>query len=881
MQILSVRILEGANIYSSRPVLKITLDIGRYEHVPSNEVPGFTERLLAHLPGLMEHSCSRGYRGGFVERLREGTYLAHIFEHVLLELESMAGYEEKFGKTRGNGQAGVYNIIVGCQEQDAAVEAVYQTEKLLKVLLKGQKSFDIVAAIGKIREAGEQNRMGPSTQAIYDAAKKLRIPINRVGNESLLILGHGCRQQKVWATITSKTSTLATDLACDKYLTNKILAEHNIPVPRGQVAEHAGQAVRIWQDMNRPVAIKPMCGNQGKGVTININTAAEIERAFSAARQHQAKVLVEEYIDGRQYRLCVVNGRLIAASERLPACVTGDGVHTVAELVEFVNLDPRRGQGHKSPLSKIVIDTVAVTVLAKQQLSPLSVPAAGKVVCIRENANLSTGGTAVDVTALVHPGNRKLAERVACLIGLDVAGIDLVVPDISIPIVTGYGAVIEVNAAPGIRMHHYPMEGQPRDVAGEIVSYLFPEQDKGRIPITAVTGTNGKTTTVRMINHIWTIAGYKTGMTTTDGIYIEGQCIEEGDTTGPLSAKKVLLDPNVEAAVLEVARGGLLRGGLAFDECDIGIITNITEDHLGQDGIETLEDLAFVKSLVVEHVRQDGYSLLNADDPYVVSLTPYAKGDVVYFSVQADNIVVRRHLGAGGKAFFVKDGVMLAACGNQVQKIMRIKDIPATFKGLAQHNVQNALMAAAACYCRKIPLIYIKKGLAGFDQNPGRLTMLPVNGFKVCVDYGHNPAGYQALLSTVQRLGAKRLVGVIAAPGDRRDDVIVNIGRIAGKGFHYVYIKEDGDLRGRKPNEVAGLLRQGVLEAGVSADKIKIVLDEEEAVKVSLNNARPGDLVVIFYEKYHKVLDTVQAFCQEHPKPTEAKTHSLALARNG
>ena len=880
MQILSVRILQGPNIYSFRPLVKVTLDIGQYEEVPSNRLKDFNESLLAVLPGLKQHCCSKGYPGGFQERLVEGTYMAHIFEHIVLELQLLAGYDVKFGKTRKNDGYGIYDIVIGFRIAEAAVQAVYETEELLEALLSGQKKCNVAEAVQRIRELGGKHTLGPSTQALYDAAKSRSIPVSRVGNESLLILGYGCKQERVWATITSRTSTLATDLACDKYLTNRFLTEYNIPVPFGQVAESSDQAIRIWRRIGKNVVTKPLCGNQGKGVTISINSQPELARAFDLAREYGEKVLVEEYIPGRQYRLCVVNGKLSAASERRPACVTGDGEHTVAELVESVNKEPLRGQGHTKQLTRITLDAVALTVLAKQDLSPHSIPEPGRTVCIRENANLSTGGTALDVTDMVHPLNRKLAERVAQIIGLDVAGIDIVVPDISLPIVKGYGAVIEVNAAPGIRMHHYPSAGKPRNVADDIVSYLFPEKENGRIPIIAVTGTNGKTTTVRMIQHIWSTAGYKTGMTTTDGIYINGQCIEEGDTTGPVSTRKVLLDPDVESAVLEVARGGLLRGGLAFDACDIGVITNITEDHLGQDGIETLEDLAFVKSLIVESVQPDGYSLLNADDPYVVSLARYAKGEVAYFSLQADNIVVRRHLGAGGKAFFVKNSIMYVAFGGQAKRIMSVKDIPATFKGLAQHNIQNALIAAAACYCSKIPLAYIKKGLSSFAQNPGRLTLLQVNGFRVCVDYGHNPAGYQALIRTVQKMGAKRLVGVIAAPGDRRNDVIINIGRIAGYGFHSIYIKEDSDLRGRQNGEVAGLLQQGVLEAGLSADRIKIVLPEFDAVKTALEEAHPGDMVVVFYEKYNKVLAAVQDFCQSEKNKPE-KEDGLALINNG
>lgn len=871
MQILSVRVLEGPNIYSYRPVVLVKLDLGDLSDVPSTAIPGFSERLTALLPGLAEHHCSRGYAGGFVKRLQEGTYLAHIFEHVALELQCLAGYDATFGKTRGTGKTGIYDVAFGFGQAPAGLEAAYAAYGLLTAVIEG-RPYDVAGAVRTIRAAGDSYELGPSTGAIYQAARRRGIPVLRIGDANLLQLGYGRRQQRVWATTTGRTSLVAGDLASDKHLTKQVLAAGGITVPQGVIVTAADQAVKAWERFGAPVVLKPLRGNQGKGVAINVHGAAEVERAFAFAAAHDREVLVEEYIPGRQYRLCVVNGKMVAAAERIPAYVVGDGVHTVAELVAIVNSDPLRGEGHEKPLTKIRIDPIALTVLAKQGLTPASVPAAGRTVYIRETSNLSTGGTAVDVTDIVHPDNARLAERAAMLIGLDVAGVDIVASDISQPVGPGNGAVIEVNAAPGIRMHHYPSAGKPRDVAGAIVDYLFPD-GQGRIPVIAITGTNGKTTVTRMIGHIWRTAGYCVGMTTTDGIYIGGQCIQKGDTTGPASARAVLTDPTVEVAVLETARGGIVRGGLAFDQCDVGIITNITEDHLGQDGIEDLDDLAYIKSLVVETVRPGGYALLNADDPYVVRLAGRVRGEVVYFSTEADNIVVRRHLGIGGKAFFVKDSMLYAACGSLARPISAVGDIPVTLGGIAAHNLQNALVAAAACYCLKVPLTYIRQGLATFDQNPGRLNLLTLGDIRVCIDYGHNPAGYQALINTVRRLGATRLVGVIAAPGDRRDDVIVNVGRIAGRGFDYIYIKEDADRRGRAPGEVAELLRRGVLEAQFPEDRIVTILGEAEAVARALADARPGDLVVVFYEKYDKVLASIQEFAETRRQaPREDET---------
>ena len=871
MRVLSVRIYAGPNIYSYRPVLKAEIDIQPYADVPSRDIPGLADGLFAALPGLIEHRCSLGRPGGFAERLAEGTYLAHIFEHVVLELQTMAGRPAGFGRARATARPGVYTVVAGYSSAAAAGQAVVEAEALLQALLDG-RTYDAAAAVDRIRQAAEREDLGPSTAAIRDAALARGIPVQRVPGEDLLILGYGARQERVWATITSRTSVLAADLAADKHLTKKLLAAAGIPVPEGVVVSSAAEAVFALAQFGGPVAVKPLGANQGKGVSLGITSAKEMERAFhlASAFDSASRVIVEECLSGRQYRICVVGGRMAAAAERIPAYCIGDGRRSIAEIVAAINADPRRGEGHERPLTKIRLDAVALTVLAKQGLTPAAVPENGRIVYIRENANLSTGGTAVDVTDIVNPETVRLAERAAQVIGLDVAGVDLVAEDITKPLGRGNGAVIEVNAAPGIRMHHYPSAGKPRPVAARIVDYLFPGNDNGRIPIVAVTGTNGKTTVVRMVGHILEQAGQAVGLTSTDGVFINGRCVQDGDTTGPASARMVLSDPGVGVAVLEVARGGIVRGGLGYDHSDVAVITNITEDHFGQDGIEDLDDLAHIKSLVTETVRPGGFALLNADDRFVAVLASRAKGEIVYFSSAPDNIIVRRQLGAGGKAFFVKEGYIYAACGRLARRIVRVADIPVTLGGIAQHNVQNAAAAAAAAYCLGVPVGAIRKGLATFDRNPGRLTLADVGDFRVCIDYGHNPAGYRALIATARRMGAKRLVGVIGAPGDRRDDVIISVGRSAGQGFDFIYIKEDGDLRGRQPGETAELLRQGVLETGFPAEKTVVVLDEAAAVAAALAGARPGDLVVVFYEKFDRVMGVVEKFQAEFQRQDAA-----------
>jgi cyanophycin synthetase len=859
MRILSLRHFAGPNIYSYSPVVKVTVDIGRYEYLPTQKIAGFTDHLLEILPTLSEHHCSKGYPGGFVERLREGTYLAHVFEHVALELQNLAGYSINFGKARSTDRPGIYDAVYGCTVPEVGRAVAKHTEVLINQLVVGEP-VNIGRILDDIKSVSNKYRLGPSTQALVNAAKDRGVPVTSLDDDSLYMFGYGKKQQRIWATLTGRTGNIATDVACHKQLTNRLLADNAIPVPDGMVVGSAEEAQAVFPSFHGSVVIKPIDGNQGHGVTLNINSSAEVARAYNTAAQFNDEVLMEEFIPGRQYRLCVVNGKLIAAAERLPAQVTGDGQHTVKELVDRENTNDDRGEDHEKPLTKIRIDAIALVTLARQKLIATSIPKAGQVVVIRENANISTGGTAIDVTDQVHPDIVDIVERATRVIGLDVAGVDLVTDDITQPLTPGRGAIIEVNAAPGIRMHHYPSVGKSRDVAGAILDYLFPDGEKGRIPIVSITGTNGKTTVTRMIGHILERVGFHVGMTTTDGIFIDGHCILEGDTTGPASAKIILSDPSVEAAVLETARGGILRAGLAFDYCDVGIVTNITEDHLGQYGIDSLADMANIKSLVLERTKRTGYVLINADDPNVVSIVERVKAHIVYFSLEADNIIIRRHLGVGGHAFFVKGGMIYAAQGNQSRPIVRIADIPVTFGGAALHNVQNALIAVAAAASLKIPKWYIKQGLCSFEKNPGRLTMRDIAGIQVCVDYGHNPAGYEALIKTVKKLGAKRLIGVIAAPGDRPDSCIISMGKSAGYGFDHIIIKEDADLRGRNSGQVSALLKTGILEAGHVLTSIDIIYSEAEAVRRALKLAEKGDLIVVFYEKYRVVNDVIDDF---------------------
>jgi cyanophycin synthetase len=863
LKVKEIRALEGRNIYCHRPVIKMKVDLERYALYPTNLLEGFADRLVAAMPSLREHQCSRGRPGGFVERLAEGTYLGHVIEHVALELQNLAGMPVTFGKTLRNDEGGCYDIVFAYLAKEGAILAGKQAVALVEELLAANP-VDVAGLVTEIRNVTLATELGPSTRSIIDVCRERDIPVVRLGEGSLLQLGYGTKQRRVAATLTEATSCIAADIAGDKTLTKQLLDGVGIPVPWGGVARTEDEAVAVAAKIRGSVVVKPYNGNQGKGVALDLGSEKEVRAAFRVSANYSDKMIVEKFITGRHYRVLVVCDRMVAASERVPAHVIGDGKHTIAELVEIVNQDPRRGEEHEKPLTRIRIDPVVLFVLAKKGLNLESVPAWGQVVFLRENANLSTGGTAIDVTEQVHPDNRDLAIRAARVVGLDVAGIDMVTADISLSLRENGGAVIEVNAAPGLRMHLFPAKGIGRNVASDIVSYLFPEGTPSRIPIVAVTGTNGKTTTTRLLGRILEQLGLRVGMATTDGVFINGRKIIWGDTTGPHSARAVLCDPDVEAAVLETARGGILRAGLGFDRPDVAVVTNISEDHLGQDGIETVAELAHVKSLLVESVPKEGWAVLNADDPLVLRMEEQAAGKVIYFSLSPDNVAVRRHLGIGGKAVFCRNSAVVVAAGNKVSRLVSVKEIPCTLHGIATHNIQNALAAIAAALALGVPFARIREGLRGFgidpEDNPGRLMVRDIRGVKIIVDYGHNAAGYEQIISLAKKMQPNRLLGVIGVPGDRDDESIIRVGSVAGNGFNRLFIKEDQDLRGRRSGEVAELLKRGAEAAGMAAKRIKVVLPEVLAAAQALEQARRGDIVVIFYEKLEPVMELLHRF---------------------
>ncbi|HEY0174219.1 MAG TPA: cyanophycin synthetase [Pyrinomonadaceae bacterium] len=866
MRIERIRTLAGPNVYTYRPALLMRLDLEDLAERESRELSGFNERLLELLPGLREHTCGKGYRGGFVERLHEGTYFGHVVEHVAIELTTPAGAPVAHGKTRYAGTPGVYNVVVEYKAETATEYLLRAAVELVEALIRGE-AYPLEEKLREARRLVARHELGPSTRAIVDAASRRNIPAFRLGTDSLVQLGYGKYRRFIQAAMCDGTSAVAVEIAGDKELTKKLLEQVSIPVPRGALVETEEEALAALRSLGAPVVVKPLDGRQGLGVSLNLSTPEEVLLGFRIAREYSRLVLVEELFEGRNYRVLVVGGEMVAASERTPCVVKGDGAHTIRELVDLANLDPMRGEGHEKPLTQIVVDEIMLAYLAKTGRGLDDVPEAGEVVYLRESINLSTGGTAKDVTDVVHPSIKDMCERAARVVGMDICGIDLVLPDISGP-TGGGGGIIELNAAPGLRMHLFPSEGRARDVGAAIIEMLYPRGADGRVPVISITGTNGKTTVTRMIGHVLNESGLTTGVTTTDGIYIGGRCVAEGDTTGPQSARTVLSDPSVEVAVLETARGGIMRRGLGYDWSDIAVLTNIRPDHIGQDGIETLDDLVYIKSLVAERVRDGGTLVLNADDEEVARLLEIPRvreGEkrVVYFSAREDHLMIKRHLDEGGTAYFVRDGWVVEAEGPAQRRVLEVGSVPATMAGTAEYQVSNVLAAVAACRAQGVAVEQLAASLAGFrsaEHNPGRSNLFRIaSGGYVMLDYGHNADAFAAICRMAAQWEGRRVTGIIGVPGDRDDALIEEAGRIAARGFHRLVIKEDEDARGRERGEVARLLCEAARREAPERE-CRIVLDDTEALSQELRQLRGGDVVVMFYDKLEPLLRVLEGF---------------------
>ena len=864
MRILNRNVYVGPSQYAKFPVIRLELDLGVLEQWPTAKLGGgFVDALVAALPGLAEHGCSYREPGGFLRRMREGegTWLGHVLEHVAIELQNVAGEDVTFGKTRSisDDRPGVYSVVYEYAQREEGIAAGELALKLLDSLLPAELRTATDDSWnwederdGFIRYA-QRRALGPSTASLVKAAVDRGIPWLRLNEQSLVQLGHGKYQQRIQATVTGRTPHIAVELASDKEETNKILGSLGLPVPRQELVTSQTEALRAARRLGGGVVLKPYNGNHGRGITINVSDEDEIRAGFEAAREHSRSVIVETYLAGDDHRLLVVNGELIAATKRTPGHVVGDGKQTVAELIDIVNSDPRRGVGHEKVLTKLKLDREAELMLERVGYTAESVPQVGEIVPLRSTANLSTGGTATDVTDIIHPDNRAMAERAVRAIGLDVGGVDFLSTNIAESYKSIGGGICEVNAAPGFRMHIAPSEGTPRDAAGPVIDMLFPAGAPSRVPIAAVTGTNGKTTTARMLAHIAKMAGYTPGLTTTDGVYIDGQRTVEGDMTGPVSARMVLADPQIDLAVLETARGGLLRSGMGVGEVDVGAVINVASDHLGLKGIDTLEQLAEIKRIVVEVARD--CAVLNADDPNVLKMSAYTDAKVIcYVTMNPSHPLVREHIRAGGRACALEQGVnghmiTLYDKGSHIP-LMWTHLIPATLEGRALHNVQNAMVAASMAFSMGMKLDAIRHGLRTFDttffQAPGRMNVYNEHPFKVVMDYAHNAHAVGVMADLAQRLDASRRIVVVAGPGDRRDEDLREIANVvAGKFDHYV-VRRDDSLRGRDGDEVPRIIAKALQAAGVDEAAISVIPDEQQAIDAALRMGQPGDLVLVF-----------------------------------
>ncbi|MDF2523879.1 MAG: cyanophycin synthetase [Clostridiales bacterium] len=863
MKIQELKVYEPPSIYSVRePIIKIEIKLGELADTPTKDIDKLNENIIRLFPGIKDHKCAKDYVGGFLERLEEGTYLAHVTEHLCLETQRMLGYDIKHGKARQLNDD-IYNIIFSCAHVEIGKACGHFVVKTINALIEGHE-VDIEKDFQQLKKVCVKYDLGVSTTAIIEEAKKRNIPVSLVNDGEIIRLGYGKHQRLISATLYEGTSSIAVDIACDKQLTKTILDESFIPIPYGEACQTFESALQIVNELGYPVVIKPKNGNKGKHVYINLNNEDEIKWAFQEAMSFDGEVIVEKYIEGKDYRLLVVNGKFVAAAERIPAQIKGDGLRSIEELIKNENNNVLRGEGHEKPLTKINIDENLLKTIKRQNFSLESIPPLDHTVLLRENANLSTGGIAVDCTDIVHPNNKEIAELAAKSVGLDIAGIDMVIPDISEPIHKGFGAIVEVNAAPGIRMHLKPAIGVSRDVVSPILDMMYPENEPFSIPIVSITGTNGKTTTTRMISRILNNAGYSVGTTTTHGIYVNNKCLVDGDTTGPKSARRILYHKEVDAAVLETARGGIVRDGLAYEKADVAVFINLTEDHLGIDGINTMDELLHVKSLVIEAVKEDGACILNADDPWIMKVKEKAKGKIVLFSLDAYNPLLINHVKDGGRAVYKKgDGIFISHNGT-VREAIKIPEIPATLNGGLKHNIYNSMAAIGASIILNIPLEIICNTLRAFSCdahiNPGRFNVYELGDFKVVLDYGHNIDGYRTTIDGLRSLNPVRLTGIIGVPGDRRDEDIKRIGRLSGTTFDRIIIKEDEDLRGRKPFEVAKILLSGVLEGTIDKNNVSIILNEAAALKDAIIGAISGEVIVVFFEIMEPLVDLLNDF---------------------
>lgn len=873
MQILKIQALRGPNIWSvqRKKLIQMRLDLEEMEQSPTNKIDGFRQRLEAMMPTMIEHRCSEGVRGGFFMRVDRGTWMGHVIEHIALEIQTLAGMETGFGRTRETKTPGVYNVVFSYTEENVGLFAAESAVRIAEALIAGT-DYDLEADIQKMREIRERVRLGPSTGSIVEEAVARDIPWIRLGTNSLVQLGYGVNQMRFQATITCKTSNIAVDIACNKEETKRMLDMNSIPVASGSICVDEEDLENCIAKIGFPIVIKPLDGNHGKGASINVLNIEDARAGLAFAKNYSRRVIVEKFITGFDFRVLVIDNKLVAAAKRVPAHVVGNGKDSIQYLIDETNKDPRRGYGHENVLTEITVDRDTEDLLEKLGYTLETIPKGGEIVYLKSTANLSTGGTSVDVTDMMHPENIFLAERISRVIGLDVCGIDIMAENLTQPLKENGGVILEVNAAPGFRMHLAPSEGLPRNVAAPVIDMLYPPGKPSRIPIIAVTGTNGKTTTTRLLAHIVKNNGYKVGFTTSDGIYIQNHMMEKGDTTGPVSAEYILKDPTVEFAVLETARGGILRAGLGFSRCDIAVITNIQEDHLGLNDIHTLEDLARVKSTVVRSVKKDGWAVLNAEDEQCRRIADDLSCNIAWFSMDEENPFVKKLSKEGKIVAVYENGYITVKKGEWKIRVERATHVPLTLGGKAKFMIANALAATLAAYLQGFKTEDISLSLQTFipsvAQTPGRMNIFEFKKFKVMIDFAHNPAGYRAVEDFLSNVDASKKIGIIAGVGDRRDEDIRECAKIAGRMFDHIIIRQEKHLRGRTEQEIIDLILEGISESGRSVTH-EIITKEVEAIKHAINSAEEGTFITALSDVVTNAIEIVQEYLDKENEQGE------------
>jgi cyanophycin synthetase len=864
MKIVEIKVMRGPNYWSirRRKLIVMRLDIQELEDFPTNKIDGFSERIEKMFPSMIEHRCSENCKGGFFMRVKEGTWMGHVIEHIALEMQSLAGMECGFGRTRSTSDVGIYNVVFSYMEEKVGVYSAKAAVKVAEALVKGEE-YDLENDIRAMREIREQDRFGPSTGSIVDEAMARDIPFIRLNEASLIQLGYGKNQVRFRATMTDRTSSIAVDIASNKDETKRMLEAAAIPVAKGVCIAYVEDVEEAVKKIGFPLVFKPLDGNHGKGASINVKTIEEAHAAYDHAKKYSRKIIVEKFITGFDFRILVINHKFIAAALREPAHVIGDGVSTIQQLIDTENKDPRRGYGHENVLTEISVDRETIEQLTKKNYNIETVLAKGELCYLKGTANLSTGGTSTDITDTVHPHNIFICERISRVIGLDICGIDIMATNLSEPLETTGGVVLEVNAAPGFRMHLAPAKGLPRNVAAPVIDMLYPQGRSCRIPIIAITGTNGKTTTTRLIAHIVKNNGFKVGFTTSDGIYVGNSLLTKGDTTGPVSAEFILKDPTVEFAVLETARGGILRAGLGFSKCDVAIVTNIQADHMGLADINTLEEMAKVKAVVVESVKRDGYAVLNADNKHCVSIGKNASCNVAYFSMDENNPIILEHCKKGGIAAIYENGYITIKKGDWKFRIEKVTLIPLTFGGRVSFMIYNVLAATLASYVYGFKIEDIRMPLETFipssAQTPGRMNIFNFKDFNVLIDFAHNPDGFRGIKEFLSTIDSPAKIGIITGTGDRRDEDIRELGKISAEMFDHIIIRQDKFLRGRKADDIVKLLVEGIEEVNPK-QSYEYIPKEVDALNHALSMAKPGTFITALSDVIDNAIDIVQSY---------------------